>query len=120
MRRIFTACVLPQKPRLASTALLSPFSHNWGAGRWALAWRRAWAPPDVHDGAGATERTWGHSIRCVTHGYVRISGRTTQDPRIFQSGISPKVDVNPSYVAESGLNRPKKERQISCRARLLF
>src|SRR5215813_3468620 len=105
MRRIFTACVLPQKPRLDSTALLSQFSHNWGAGRWALAWRREWAPPYVHDVSGATESTWPQSIRCVTHGYVRISGRTTQDPRIFQSGISPKVDVNPGYETNHTCSR---------------
>jgi hypothetical protein len=41
--------------------------------------------------SGATERPCPHRIRVVSHGYEDIYGRSTQDAKICQSGISPKV-----------------------------
>src|SRR2546430_16060833 len=44
--------------------------------------------------SGATERPCPHRSRVVTHEYEDIYGRSTQNAKLFQSVISPKVAVN--------------------------
>ena len=56
--------------------------------------RRKRAPSSMDAVSGATERPCPHRSRVVTHGYEDIYSRSTPDAKIFQSGISPKVDKN--------------------------
>src|SRR5262249_14579326 len=52
---------------------------------------------------GATERPWPHRIRVVSQGYEDIYRRSTQDAKVCQSGISPKVALNPLSVKDHKL-----------------
>jgi hypothetical protein len=50
--------------------------------------------------SGATARPCPHRIRVVTHAYEDIYGRSTQNAKIFQNGISPKWALNQEFVAK--------------------
>jgi len=93
--------------------------------------RRKRAPSAMEAVSGATERPCPHRIRVVSYRYEDIEGRSTQDAKLYQSGISLKVAKNPNMgstytrspvatmaacIMKLGMSRLHRNRYMSCRA----